>query len=199
VGKKKREMQRHQARTRRMLMIAGVVVAVAAVAGAAVVFAPAGPAGPPSGQLPGYAIITTQSGTIVFRFIEDHPLVARTAANFVGLVQGGYYNGLPWHRVEPGFVIQTGDKPSDPRPSIPLELDPTLHNDYGTLGVARTTDPNSGSTQFYINTGSNRQLDTTSGGYAVFGVVTRGMENASKVVKGEMIFSITFLRAASPP
>jgi peptidyl-prolyl cis-trans isomerase B (cyclophilin B) len=198
VGKKKREMQRHQARMRRSLMIAGVIVAIAAVAGAAIVFSPSS-TGPPGGGPPAYAVISTQSGTIVFRFIEDHPKVAITTANFIGLVQGGYYNGLPWHRVEAGFVIQTGDKPSDPRPSIPLELDPTLHNDYGTVGVARTNEPNSGSTQFYINTGSNRNLDTTNGGYAVFGVVTRGMENATRVTQGEMIFSISFVRSATPP
>jgi peptidyl-prolyl cis-trans isomerase B (cyclophilin B) len=196
VGKKKREEQRHQARMRRSLMIGGAIVAIAAVAGAAIVFSPS-TSGPPGGLQPAYAVISTQSGTIVFRFIEDKAPI--TSANFIGLVQGGYYNGLPWHRVEPGFVIQTGDKPSDPRPTIPLELDPSLHNDYGTVGVARTDDPNSGSTQFYINTGSNRQLDTTGGGYAVFGVVTRGMENATKVTKGEMIFSITFVRAGSPP
>lgn len=191
-------MQRHEARMRRTMMYIGVAVATAAIAGAVYVFAPAG-SGPPPPSEGAYAVITTQSGTIVFRFYEEHPKVAVTTANFMGLVQGGYYNGLPWHRVEAGFVIQTGNKPSDPRPSIPLELDPTLHNDYGTVGVARTSEPNSGSTQFYINTGSNRQLDTTGGGYAVFGVVTRGMENATKVTQDEMIFSVTFVRSSTPP
>jgi cyclophilin family peptidyl-prolyl cis-trans isomerase len=198
VSGKKRAIERKKAKVRRTLMVVGAVAAVAVLAGAYVVFSP-GAGGPSSGQQPAYAVITTQSGTIVFRFIEDKAPI--TSANFIGLVQSGYYNGLTWHRVEPNFVIQTGNKPSDPRPTIPLELHPELHNDYATVGVARTSDPNSGSTQFYINTdpGGNRELDTTGGGYAVFGVVTRGMDVAVRVPQGEQIFSITFQRSATPP
>ena len=193
----KRVIERQKARTRRLIMVGVAVLLLLGAAGAYVFVSSIPPTTPPNGQAPAYAIITTASGTIVFRFIEDKAPV--TSANFIGLVQGGYYNGITWHRVEPGFVIQTGQKPSDPRSTIPLELHPDLHNDRGTVGVARTNDPNSGSTQFYINTGENRQLDTTNGGYAVFGVVTRGMSVADSVAKDEFITSITFVRSATPP
>jgi cyclophilin family peptidyl-prolyl cis-trans isomerase len=197
MGQRKREMERKAAQAKRLwLAVAAVVVAAVAVA-AFVLTAPSPSGPPPAGQAQAYGIINTASGVIVFRFFEAEAPI--TSANFIGLVQGGYYNGLPWHRVVSDFVIQTGDKPSDPRPSIPLELNPALHNSYGTLGVARTSDPNSGSTQFYINTDDNLELDTTGGGYAVFGIVTRGMEVAERVPQGEIISSITFQRSTTPP
>ena len=198
VGVKKREMERQRRRKRRYLLVAGAIGAVAAVAAATVIMTPA-PGGGPNGQAPGFGVIHTASGVIVFRFYETQAPI--TAPNFIGLFSSGYYNGLPWHRVVAGFVIQTGDKPSDPRPTIPLEppSQTGLSNTKGTLAVARTDDPNSGSTQFYINLGDNTQLDTTGGGYAVFGIVTCGMEVAAKVPQGEIISSVSFVRQATAP
>lgn len=200
VGQKKREIQRQQARKRRYIAAGGAAGAVAAVAIALMLIAPpGGNTNPPPPANAAYAVVHTASGTIVWRFFEKEAPIS--SANFIGLVQEGYYNGLPWHRVVAGFVIQTGNKASDPRPSIVLEAPAQtgLHNSKGTLGVARTDDPNSGSTQFYINTDDNLELDTTGGGYAVFGIVTMGMENATRVTQGEIISSISFVRSDTPP
>jgi cyclophilin family peptidyl-prolyl cis-trans isomerase len=193
---KRRAAERRRRKMRRIYMAVGALVAIGAVAGAFVALTPGSPTLPP-GTLPGYAIINTASGQIVMKFFEVE--APNTCHQFIGLIQQQYYNGLLWHRVVPGFVIQTGDKPSDPRGTINLELNSALHNYRGFVGVARTSDPNSGSTQFYINLGNNSQLDTSGGGYAVFAQVTRGMDVADRVPQNETIQSITFVRAASPP
>jgi cyclophilin family peptidyl-prolyl cis-trans isomerase len=196
AGPKKRAVERRRRKLQRLYIAVGVLVAVGVVAGAFVALTP-GTATLPPGTLPGYAIINTASGQMVMKFFEAE--APTTCHQFIGLIQEGYYNGLTWHRVVAGFVIQTGNKPQDPRGTIPLELNAALHNYRGFVGVARTTDPNSGSTQFYINLGNNSNLDTSGGGYAVFAQVTRGMEVADRVPQDEIISNITFLRSATPP
>jgi len=190
----KRVIERQRRRMRQYYAVGGAVLAVSAIATALTVFAP-GPNTHPDGQLTGYAIINTASGQIVFKFLETETPI--TCAQFITLFRGGYYNGLTWHRVVENFVIQTGQGAS--RSTIPLELNPNLHNDLGFVGVARTDDPNSGSTQFYINKANNRNLDTTGGGYTVFGQVTRGMEIVQRVTQDELIYNATFVRSATPP
>lgn len=136
-----------------------------------------------------YAKIGTTFGPIeVELFASQTP---KTVANFVNLSESGFYNNLVWHRIVAGFVIQTGDpntrngggdrstwgQGGSPK-TIPLEIVPSLHNDYGYLGVARATDPNSGSSQFYINLANNTNLD---GQYTVFGKVISGMDIAVEI------------------
>lgn len=110
----------------------------------------------------------------------------KTVANFVSLTESGFYNNLCWHRIEPNFVIQTGDpntvKCGGDRSTwgqgtsgttIPFENDSSLHNYEGYLGMASTAPGTGGSSQFYINLGNNTNLD---GKYAVFGkVIGNGM------------------------
>src|SRR5712691_13397755 len=108
-----------------------------------------------------YAKINTSLGCIE---VQLYPSAApKTVANFVNLSQTGFYNNLVWHRIVAGFVIQTGDPNSrgggnrsqwglgGSGKTVPLEINSTLHNDYGYLGMARSSDTNSGSSKFYIN------------------------------------------------
>src|SRR5437899_5039273 len=138
-----------------------------------------------------YAKINTSLGSIeVQLYPSDAP---KTVANFVNLSQTGFYNNLVWHRIVAGFVIQTGDPNSrngggnrslwgtgGSGKTVPLEINSTLHNDYGYLGMARSTDPNSGSSQFYINLANNTSLN---GQYTVFGKVISGIDVALAIGK----------------
>ncbi len=116
-----------------------------------------------------------------------------TTQNFIRLAQSGFYNGLVFHRVEPGFVIQTGDPTgtgsggSDKK--IPLEVTEQLkHDGPGVLAMARTSDPNSASSQFYITLDEASFLD---GQYAVFGRVIEGLDVAGKIKRGDKLMKLT--------
>ena len=133
-----------------------------------------------------YATLATSQGTMKVELFGNATPI--TVNNFVSLAQSGFYNNLVWHRIVKGFVIQTGDPNTrngggnkatwgqgGSNHTIPLEIVPSLHNDYGYLGMARASDPNSGSSQFYINLANNTNLD---GQYTVFGKVVSGMNVA---------------------
>ncbi len=140
----------------------------------------------PKVATPVFATLTTPAGIIV---VELYQLQApRTVANFISLAQSGFYANLTWHRIVKGFVIQTGDPNTrngggdryswgngGSSQTVPLEIVGSLHNNAGYLGMARSSDPNSGSSQFYINLADNHSLD---GGYTVFGKVISGMDVA---------------------
>jgi peptidyl-prolyl cis-trans isomerase A (cyclophilin A) len=122
--------------------------------------------------------------------VELYPEKApRTVANFLDYVKSGQYNGTIFHRVIPGFMIQGGgyttsfaEKPT--RAPIPLESRNDLKNMTGTIAMARTSDPNSATAQFFINTVDNAGLDYPNpdgNGYAVFGKVTTGMDVVKKI------------------
>jgi len=130
-----------------------------------------------------YARINTTFGSIE---VELFPAAApQTVVNFVNLSKTGFYDNLVWHRIVAGFVIQTGDPltrngggdrsawgTGGSSRTVPLETSPVLHNYACYLGMARSQDVNSGSSQFYINLGNNTSLD---GSYTVFGRVVSGM------------------------
>lgn len=106
-----------------------------------------------------------------------------TVENFVRYVNDGFFDGTIFHRVIPGFMIQGGGFLPDgtqkrTKPPIKLEARNGLRNLAGTVAMARTMDPNSATSQFFINLVDNRFLDATPGndGYAVFGVVVSGFE-----------------------
>ncbi|MDC8783903.1 peptidylprolyl isomerase [Roseateles koreensis] len=114
----------------------------------------------------------------------------KSAANFVQYVKSGHYNGTIFHRVIENFMIQGGgftdkmaQKPT--KPPIPLEAANGLHNLRGTVAMARTGDPNSATSQFFINVVDNAFLDAEnardSRGYAVFGHVVEGMDVVDKI------------------
>jgi cyclophilin family peptidyl-prolyl cis-trans isomerase len=144
------------------------------------------------------AIIETNQGSITIELYEDKTPI--TAGNFIDLIERGFYNGLKFHRFEPGFVIQGGDPRGngtggfvDPATGrerrIKLEVTPELkHGDAGAVAMARSSDPNSASCQFYITLGPAAFLDMN---YAVFGRVTDGMDAVKQLRAGDSITKAT--------
>ncbi|MGE0132202.1 MAG: peptidylprolyl isomerase [Blastocatellales bacterium] len=137
------------------------------------------------------AIIETNKGTIKFTLNED--LAPITTANFIGLVERKFYDGLKFHRVEPNFVIQGGcpygTGTGGSGKNIPLEVTPNLkHGEAGAVAMARSSDPNSASSQFYITLSPTPFLDNN---YAVFGRVTEGMDVVRQIRVGDVMNSVT--------
>ena len=140
--------------------------------------------------------IVTTSGTIVVEL--DRNRAPKTVENFLNYVESGAYIGTIFHRVIPGFVIQTGGydvnlDEIDTLPEIINESGNGLKNQRMSLGMARTNEPHSASSQFYINLNDNFSLDPmpTRWGYAVFGDVIDGFSvvddiasNATQSTKG---------------
>ena len=116
-----------------------------------------------------------------------------TAANFEQYVRDGFYDGVIFHRVIDGFMVQGGGfdvsmDQKETRANIENEAYNGLKNDEGTLAMARTMDPNSASAQFFINVGDNAFLnhtgkDSQGWGYAVFGKVVEGMDVVNTIKK----------------
>lgn len=136
------------------------------------------------------AFIETEKGTIKFELYEKEAPI--TTKNFIELAQKGFYDGLTFHRVEPGFVIQGGDPKGDGTggsgKTIPLEIAPSLSNIKGAVGMARSNDPNSASSQFYICLEDAKFLDKK---YAVFGQVIEGQEVVENIAKGDKMLKVT--------
>jgi peptidyl-prolyl cis-trans isomerase A (cyclophilin A) len=133
--------------------------------------------------------MVTNLGTVVY---DLNPNAApNTVNNFLQYVNSGFYSNLIFHRVIPGFVVQAGGftsgmNPVTPtHPSITLETPNSLSNTMGTLAMARTTDPNSATSQFFVNLVDNSaSLDYQSSanpGYAVFGSVSSGMDVINQI------------------
>ncbi len=130
--------------------------------------------------------LATSEGDIVLEL--DAEKAPKTVANFVQYVKAGHYDGVIFHRIIDGFMVQTGgykrdlsEKPT--RKPIPLESGNGLSNLRGSIAMARTNDPNSASAQFFINVVDNVRLDKGEGrdGYAVFGKVIDGMDIVDKI------------------
>jgi peptidyl-prolyl cis-trans isomerase A (cyclophilin A) len=109
-----------------------------------------------------------------------------TVKNFLSYVDSGFYSGTIFHRVISSFMIQGGGfnesmakKPTEA--PIQLEAGRGLSNLRGTIAMARTSNPNSATSQFFINVVNNRNLDRLGGGYAVFGEVIEGMDVVDKI------------------
>jgi peptidyl-prolyl cis-trans isomerase B (cyclophilin B) len=134
-------------------------------------------------------ILTTNHGDISIEL--DYEKAPKTAANFEQYVRDGFYDGVIFHRVIDGFMLQGGGftpgmKQKDTRGTIENEADNGLKNLTGSLAMARTMDPHSASAQFFINVKDNSFLDhsakTSQGwGYAVFGKVVDGMDVVNKI------------------
>ena len=130
------------------------------------------------------AEITTSLGSVVIELNQNK--APKTVENFLDYVKSGFYDKTIFHRVIAGFMIQGGgmDKDMKTKPtnsSIENEADNGLSNLYGSIAMARTSDPHSATAQFFINTEDNRGLDfqseTEQGwGYCVFGEVIEGAE-----------------------
>ena len=133
--------------------------------------------------------IETPKGKIKFRFYaSDAP---KTTARLVQLIQSGFYNGLNFHRVEPGFVIQGGDPKGDGTggsgEKLNAEFNPRKHV-AGTVAMARAQDPNSADSQFYIALSDIPHLD---GSYTVVGQVIEGMDAVNRIQIGDKMTKVS--------
>ncbi len=211
-----------QKRPNSMILVLGVVVAVLLFAGLNKMLAPSVPgehaeeqptpaavekkpdtqpapakATAKGGREPKMVIMETTKGTIKFKlFTEEMPV---TTKNFIDLVNRKFYDGLKFHRVE-NWVVQGGDPQgtgmggSDK--TIPLEINKKYRfNKAGTVGMARSSDPNSASSQFFFLT---KPADHLSDGYALFGEVTSGMDVVNKLAIGDKMITVRVADGAAP-
>lgn len=128
--------------------------------------------------------IQTNHGSFTIEL--DAQKAPKTVANFLDYVNSGFYNGTLFHRVINGFMVQGGGMEagmSEKITNAPIENEANngLQNNVGTIAMARTPDPHSASSQFFINLSSNNFLNYTAStpqgwGYCVFGEVVNGME-----------------------
>ena len=132
-------------------------------------------------------IIETNHGSISIELNEKKaPL---TVKNFIGYVEKKFYDNTIFHRIIDGFMIQGGgfsneDPPAQKKPDKPIKNEGKssgLSNVRGSIAMARTSDPNSATSQFFINVSDNRNLDGYGGGYAVFGKVVDGMAVVNQI------------------
>lgn len=128
----------------------------------------------------------TSMGNFVVELYPDK--APKTVENFLLYVKAKHYDGLIFHRVVSNFMVQGGGytvkyEEKIMRPSIPLEASNGLKNELGTVAMARTNDPNSARSQFFINVKDNTFLNAKgpADGYAVFGRVVSGMETVMKI------------------
>jgi peptidyl-prolyl cis-trans isomerase B (cyclophilin B) len=133
--------------------------------------------------------IQTSKGDIIIELNENKAPI--TVANFKQYIEEGFYDGTVFHRVIDNFMVQGGGfdingNQKTTNPPIELESDNGLKNEVGTIAMARTTIPNSATSQFFINVNENDFLNYGIGGegYAVFGKVIEGMDviNEIKIV-----------------
>ena len=136
-------------------------------------------------------ILTTSLGDIKVELYPDKAPV--TVKNFLDYTKAGYYDGTVFHRVIPNFMIQGGgltpdmqEKTAGRTPAIKNESSNGLKNEVGTLAMARTSAPDSATSQFFINVANNEFLNKEKAqdkvGYAVFGKVVEGMDVVNKIV-----------------
>ena len=138
-------------------------------------------------------------GNITLELDHTQALPSPMVDNFLKYVDSGFYNGTVFHRVIGNFMAEGGwvspspaaavteqmaiEKPTE-RPPIKNESGNGLSNLRGTIAMARTNNPNSATSQFFINLfDRNKNLDNAGGGYAVFGKVTEGMDVVDKIAK----------------
>jgi peptidyl-prolyl cis-trans isomerase B (cyclophilin B) len=131
---------------------------------------------------------TSMGGITIELFEAECPV---TTGNFLEYVKSGFYDGTIFHRVIPGFVVQGGGmtpglKEKETRDPIPNEAAKAPANARATLAMARTSDPDSATSQFYINLSDNRSLDYAGGGlrgagYCAFAKVVEGMDTVDKM------------------
>jgi cyclophilin family peptidyl-prolyl cis-trans isomerase len=128
-------------------------------------------------------LLQTSMGNITIQLRDDKPT---TTNNFKTLVQQGVYDGTIFHRVIADFMIQGGMNTSASVATIPDEIGSNNHNVIGTVAMAKTSQPNSATSQFFINVADNSQItyqdgSTFDGTYTVFGTVTSGMDVANAI------------------
>ena len=140
-------------------------------------------------------VLDTTAGQITVQL--DRAKAPISVENFLKYVDKGFYDGLVFHRVIPNFMIQGGgmqdvngtlqEKKEGAFPPIKNESSNGLRHARGTLAMARTPNPNSATSQFFINHGNNQALDQAPGGYTVFGKVIGGMDVVDAIAKAQTV------------
>jgi cyclophilin family peptidyl-prolyl cis-trans isomerase len=134
-------------------------------------------------------VIETKYGEVEIEFFPAE--APQTVARIQELVGQGFYNGLTFHRVVPGFVVQGGDPRGDGTggsgQKLAAEFNAKQHVE-GAVAMARASDPNSADSQFYISLGRHPHLDNN---YTVFGQVVKGMEAVKQIRPGDAMSKVT--------
>lgn len=143
------------------------------------------------------AVIKTSYGDIEIELFEDS--APNHVANFISLASRDFYDGSKWHRVDPSVNVVQGGQPKDGK-----ELDYTIAGEWnhpqrrrhfkGSVGAARTPDPNSASSQFYIVTDRVPEFDVPGNSYTVFGRVISGMEFVHQIKQGDEMLEVEIIR-----
>ena len=143
------------------------------------------------GRKPSVKLSLEKGGDVILELFYDK--APNHVASFLDLIEQGYYNGLTFHRVVPGFVAQggcpKGDGTGGPGYNIAAEFNDRPHLS-GSLAMARSADPDSAGSQFYICLAPQPSLDRQ---YTVFGQVSEGFELVQKIEIGDIIKEITVL------
>jgi peptidyl-prolyl cis-trans isomerase B (cyclophilin B) len=148
---------------------------------------------------PAQKVIVKMTTSLGDMYLElDGGKAPQTVKNFLAYADDGFYEGTIFHRVMKGFMAQGGGFTPDyerkaTKQAIPNEADNGLKNDYGTIAMARTTEPHSATSQFFINckdnTFLNHQNKTPRGwGYCVFGKLIAGKETLEKIRNTQVVF-----------
>jgi len=141
------------------------------------------------------ARITTPKGDMVFSFYSEE--APQHSAAFIKLADAGFYDGLAFHRVEPGFVIQGGDPKGDgtggPGYNLKAEFSERPHV-RGTVAMARASSPDSAGSQFYVCLDDARFLDKQ---YTVFGQLTGGFETLDAIRRGDTMTKVVIEPSSS--
>jgi cyclophilin family peptidyl-prolyl cis-trans isomerase len=147
-------------------------------------------------KIPAHPHILVETTEGNFKLELDTRQAPLTVAHFMDLVDSGFYDGTIFHRLIPDFMAQGGGytpnmKLKEEGRTIPNESGNGLSNTRGTIAMARTADPHSANSQFFINVADNTRLDPdktlgkASWGYTVFGLVFEGMDVVDKIVNAE--------------
>jgi cyclophilin family peptidyl-prolyl cis-trans isomerase len=179
---------------KRFLGLTSLLFALAGVA-----MAQEAPVVEPQSEVPQWTgpVVTLQTSMGDIEITLDTVGAPKTAAQFLGLVKSGHYDGAAFYRIEPGFLIQLGDLDAKDQyrapklPPVKLET-ATNHHSVGALGLAHADDPDSGQSTFYIDLADNSSLNAdpdappNTTGYAAFGHVTAGMDVAEAIAAVEL-------------
>jgi peptidylprolyl isomerase len=172
-GRRKKFQHTPSKSSKKLPLAIGLLIIIVVAAVAVYMFGTNSPGD--SGETAEKVLLQTSMGNITIQLRDDRPI---TTSNFKNLVQQGVYDGTIFHRVGADFMIQGGMNTSASVATIPDEVGDNNHNNRGTVAMAKTSEPNSATSQFYINVVDNNYLDS---GYTVFGTVISGMDVADAI------------------
>ncbi len=173
---------KHTPRKSNKLPIAiGLLIIISVIVAVIYVFALNNPSNSTSSG--GTVLLQTSMGNITIQLRDDKPV---TTNNFKNLIKQGIYDGTIFHRVIANFVVQGGQNTAVTVDTIPDEIGSDNHNYRGTVAMAKTNEPDSATSQFFINVANNNEIVYSDGTkfdetYTVFGKVTSGMDVADKI------------------